>query len=78
MLAIIKLLHFFYIVDGNINPSYYLITQTLPSDLSYFAMFEMRLRVETVSWIHVARDRGHDVWTLVSATSSLSSGVNFT
>ena len=28
----------FYIVDGNINPSYYLITQTFPSDLSYFAM----------------------------------------
>ena len=40
-------------------------------------MFEMRLRVETVSWIHVARDRGHDVWTLVSATCALSSGVNF-
>ena len=47
VLALIKLLHF-YIVDGNINPSYYLITQTFPSDLSYFAMFEMRLRVETL------------------------------
>ena len=68
----------FYIVDGNINPSYYLITKTFPSDLSYFAMFEMRLRVEALySGIHVARDMGHDVWTLVSATCSMSSGVNF-
>ena len=32
---------------------------------------------DSVPWIHAAHDRGHDVWTLVSATCSLSSGVNF-